>query len=79
MVSRPAPVLTNAAARLTLLAQRAYRARFPAPTRIGAYRRLIDTIRSIAPELEIGLCLEDRSTFEALGITGSIGRCNCVL
>ena len=55
------------------------RTRFPQPLRVEFYGELIDAIRQARPELEIGLCLEDRSTFALLGIEGSIGRCNCVL
>ncbi|MFH1919462.1 MAG: hypothetical protein ABIP48_06200 [Planctomycetota bacterium] len=55
------------------------RARFPQATRLEAYRLLIDTIRRVRPELEIGLCLEDPTTFERLKIEENVGRCNCVL
>ncbi len=55
------------------------RARFPQPTRVEAYRFLIDTIRRLEPELEIGLCLEAPGMFERLGMHESVGRCNCVL
>ena len=55
------------------------RARFPEPTRVEAYRFLIDTIRRLEPELEIGLCLEDPGMFERLGMQESVGRCNCVI
>lgn len=55
------------------------RARFPQATRLEAYRLLIDTVRRVRPELEIGLCLEDPTTFERLKIVENVGRCNCVL
>jgi len=55
------------------------RTRFPQPLRVEFYGRMIDTIRQARPELDIGLCLEDRSTFRLLGLQQSIGRCNCLL
>jgi len=55
------------------------RLRYPASLRTELYRHMIQTIREQAPNLEIGLCLEERSVFEALGLTAAIGRCNCVL
>lgn len=55
------------------------RTRFPRTTRAAVYRRLLETIREIRPELQTGLCLEDQPMFELLGMEQSIGRCNCVL
>ncbi len=55
------------------------RVRFPMKTRIEVYRYLVDTIRKLQPKLQIGLCMEERDTFEALGMENSIGCCNCVL
>jgi spore photoproduct lyase len=55
------------------------RLRYPAILRTEFYRHMIGIIRACAPDLEIGLCLEERGVFEALGLTGAIGRCNCVL
>jgi len=55
------------------------RLRYPARMRTELYRHMIQTIRRCAPDLEIGLCLEERGIFEALGLTEAIGRCNCVL
>ena len=40
---------------------------------------MIVVIRSRAPDLDIGLCLEEEAVFRALGLTEAIGRCNCVL
>jgi spore photoproduct lyase len=54
------------------------RLRFPRVVRRQAYGFLIDAIRRIRPDLEIGLCLEDRAMFEDLRIAPSIGKCNCV-
>jgi hypothetical protein len=55
------------------------RLRYPARLRIELYGHMIQTIRGRTPDLEIGLCLEERNVFDALGLTDAIGRCNCVL
>ena len=55
------------------------RLRFSRSTREDVYRYLIGCIRRQRPDLEIGLCLEDEPMFASLDLTGSIGRCNCVL
>ena len=55
------------------------RRRYPASLRIQMYLYLVDVIQRFRPGLQIGLCLEEAATFETLGMTASIGRCNCVL
>ena len=55
------------------------RLRFSRSTREDVYRQLIDCVRRIRPDLEIGLCLEDEAMFVSLGLQRSMGRCNCVL
>jgi len=55
------------------------RIRFPIKLRIEVYRYLIDTIGKLQPKLQIGLCMEERNTFQALNMENSIGCCNCVL
>jgi len=55
------------------------RLRYPTRLRTELYRHMIQTIRGRAPDLEIGLCIEERSVFEALGLADASGRCNCVL
>jgi spore photoproduct lyase len=55
------------------------RLRFSRSTREEVYRYLVECIRPQRPDLEIGLCLEDEAMFAALSLTGSMGRCNCVL
>lgn len=55
------------------------RERFTRSRRIELYRFLIGEIRSHRPSLQIGLCLEERAIFEALGMLQAIGKCNCVL
>lgn len=55
------------------------RLRFPEKTRIDIYRSLIECIKKLRPNLQIGLCLEDKSVFNKLGIERAIGCCNCVI
>jgi spore photoproduct lyase len=55
------------------------RSRFPREFRQRIYRRLIDTIRQVDSELEIGLCLEEPSMFGSVALPGGAGRCNCLL
>jgi spore photoproduct lyase len=53
------------------------RTRFPAALRVPVYRFLIDHIRNIRPDLDIGLCLEQPGVFDALDMQDAVGRCNC--
>jgi spore photoproduct lyase len=55
------------------------RIRFPIKLRIKVYKYLVDTIRKLQPQLQIGLCMEEAGTFKALHMENSIGCCNCVL
>jgi spore photoproduct lyase len=55
------------------------RLRFSRTARGEVYRYLIGCIRRQRPDLEVGLCLEDEAMFVSLDLTGSMGRCNCVL
>jgi spore photoproduct lyase len=55
------------------------RTRFPRELREKMYRHLITVIQQIDRKLEIGLCLEEHGTFDALQMKASLGRCNCVL
>lgn len=55
------------------------RSRYAEPLRVEMYDHLITCLRRRRLDLEIALCLEERSVFEALGLTASIGRCNCAL
>jgi spore photoproduct lyase len=55
------------------------RARYPTGLRIRMYQDMIAMIRDIQPDASVGLCLEERAVFEAIGMTGAIGSCNCVL
>jgi spore photoproduct lyase len=55
------------------------RLRFNRSSREEVYRYLIECIRRVRPDLEIGLCLEDELMFASLDLQKSVGRCNCVL
>ena len=55
------------------------RMRYPMALREKAYRRLIQAVRRLCPDLEIGLCLETHAAFDSLDMQDAIGRCNCVL
>jgi len=55
------------------------RLRFSRATREDVYRQLIECVRRVRPDLEIGLCLEDEAMLASLGLLGSMKRCNCVL
>ena len=55
------------------------RIRFPDQLRTDVYKHLIGHIRQQKPDLEIGLCLEEKNIFKALDMETAIGRCNCVL
>lgn len=55
------------------------RIRFAINTRIEVYKYLIDKIRKLQPQLQIGLCMEETDVFKALDMGNSIGCCNCVL
>ena len=55
------------------------RIRFPLKLRIEVYRYLIEKIKQFRPEPDIGLCMEEASTFKALKMENSTGCCNCVL
>jgi len=55
------------------------RMRYDPYLRAEIYQNLIDAARTAAPDIELALCLEERSVWEAVGLAASIGRCNCVL
>jgi len=55
------------------------RLRYPRELRVEMYRRVIGAARQVRPETELALCLEERPVWEAVGLAGSLGRCNCVL
>ncbi len=55
------------------------RIRFPLELRLEVYRYLIDKIKRLKPQLDIGLCMEEQQIFEALNMESTTGRCNCLL
>ena len=55
------------------------RIRFPVNMRINVYKKLIDVIKAVKPQTQIGLCLEEIDVFKALNMENSVGFCNCVL
>jgi spore photoproduct lyase len=55
------------------------RARYSTDVRACMYRHLLEVVRKTQPGLAVGLCLEERAVFEAVGLTHAIGCCNCVL
>ena len=55
------------------------RVRFPDQLRKDVYRYLIEYIEKLQPDLQVGLCLEERPIFKSLNMEKAIGKCNCVL
>ena len=55
------------------------RARYPVRLRVEMYRFLINVVRQCVSELEVSLCLEEPSVFEALDLASIVGRCNFFL
>lgn len=55
------------------------RARYSQALREEAYSVIIRAARSLRPELELALCLEEELLWQNLGLEEYIGRCNCVL
>jgi spore photoproduct lyase len=55
------------------------RIRFPVKLRSEVYKYLIDSIKKLCPEIEVGLCMEETDVFHALDMRGAIGCCNCVV
>jgi spore photoproduct lyase len=54
------------------------RLRFPRPLRADLYRHLIAAIRRHAPDLPIGLCLEEPQLWRACGLDPAHPTCNCI-
>jgi spore photoproduct lyase len=55
------------------------RARYPRELRKSMYSIIVEIARKMRPDLEIALCLEEKSVWDNLGLENNIGRCNCVL
>ena len=55
------------------------RVRFPRAVRHEVYSTIAEAARSLRPELEIALCLEEQALWESTGLMENLGRCNCGL
>ena len=55
-----------------------FRTRYSAELCIAMYDSMIASARDARPNLEIGLCLENRSVWEAVHKRWRLGRCNCI-
>ncbi|MBI4334969.1 MAG: hypothetical protein HY673_27265 [Chloroflexi bacterium] len=55
------------------------RARYSGSLRHEIYSHIIQLARSLRPELEIALCLEEKELWQETGVENNLGRCNCVL
>lgn len=55
------------------------RRRYAPELRARLYNCLIGAARSIRPDLDLALCLEERQVWKMVGLEQGIGRCNCVL
>ncbi|MBI4595998.1 MAG: hypothetical protein HY730_06420 [Candidatus Tectomicrobia bacterium] len=55
------------------------RARYSESLRREIYSHVIQVARSLRPELEIALCLEDKELWQKTGVGNNLGRCNCIL
>lgn len=55
------------------------RARYPRSLRRAAYSLFIESARRLRLDLQLALCLEQEALWESTGLSGSLGRCNCVL
>ena len=55
------------------------RMRYPRSLRVKMYAHLVDVARRARPDLDLALCLEDPSVWQAVNLEGRLGRCNCVL
>jgi spore photoproduct lyase len=54
------------------------RARYPEQLRKKVYTTIINTVKRLRPEIEVGLCLEDHKMWQEVGLGKYIGHCNCV-
>ncbi len=55
------------------------RARYAQSLRISMYDCLIRAAREAQPDLELALCLEEPSVWQAVNLDERLGHCNCVL
>lgn len=55
------------------------RSRYGRQLRTAMYDHMVSQVRKISPNLELALCLEEDSVLQAVDLTESQGRCNCLL
>jgi DNA repair photolyase len=55
------------------------RVRYRRELRVEIYEHLMNIVRETRPDLAQALCLEEISVWDAVGLKGNLGRCNCVL
>ena len=55
------------------------RVRYAPELRLHAYTTLLETVRTIRPDLETALCLEELSVWKPIHERWRLGQCNCVL
>ena len=54
------------------------RRRYPTDLRVAMYGAILAAIQRRAPDVEVGLCLEDRHVWEHVGLDPEHVRCNCI-
>ncbi len=54
------------------------RARYSPELRQRMYSIIIEASKEVRPDIELALCLEEMHIWEKLGLSHSVGRCNCV-
>ncbi len=54
------------------------RRRYPPALRVKMYQVILDAIRRRAPDLPVGLCLEEPAVWRAVGLNPRRARCNCI-
>lgn len=55
------------------------RARYSRDLRRRAYSLIIETVRRLRPDLELALCLEEKTLWQCADLEECMGHCNCVL
>ena len=55
-----------------------FRTRYSPQLCLGMYDAVIAAARQVRPNLEVGLCLEDTTVWEAVHRRWNLGRCNCI-
>ena len=55
------------------------RARYPRALRNRAYSLITEAVQRLRPDLELALCLEERTLWQSTGLEERLGHCNCVL